>query len=113
MTFSATQFLLLLLMFFLVYVLEMWFFLRQMRGRQFALQLLETRISQLEQQIEALRHTAGTEAAPAVAEPQSAYQRAIVRAQAGIGAPDIAREFALSRGEAELIVAMHGPRHPV
>lgn len=111
-----------------VYVAEMLLLLRANRGfrrwkpdgesLQPKIEALESEIGELReqmlvmhQQLEDRPRPEPQYATPAAA-PLTPYSQAIQLAQQGMGVDEVAASCAISRGEAELIVAMHSARSP-
>lgn len=104
------------------YVAELLLFMRAKTGRagrasadrETLRELAELReeLRQLRQEIQPLGAPApasapAKEEAPAASRVESPYARAIELAKQGAGVPEVAAQCGISRGEAELIVAMH------
>ena len=107
---SWQQLLYLTLLVILVYGLEMLFFLRKMKTAQTSKEInpllkrveaLEARLLELEQSRPVLS------AGPYPIEGESPYSHAIKLAEEGYDVASIAVESGISRGEAELIVALY------
>lgn len=111
-----------------VYIAEMLLLLRTNRGFrrwkpdngavQPRIDALESEIEQLREQILAMHQQLEDRPIPQaqVAQPSSSpstpYSQAIQMAQQGMGVDEVAASCGISRGEAELIVAMHQARNP-
>ena len=80
------------------------------------LESLEAEIKELRQRVEEAERTAHDRSLPSAvpvgAGGQSAYGQAIEMAQQGMAVDAVAARCGISRGEAELIVAMHRARMP-
>ena len=109
-----------------VYVAEMLLLLRANRGfrhwkpdgesLQPKFDALESEIGELREQMLDIhqqledRPRPEPQYASQAAAPLTPYRQAIQLAQQGLGVDEVAASCAISRGEAELIVAMHGSR---
>lgn len=111
-----------------VYIAEMLLLLRTKRGfrrwkpesetAQPKIEALESEIEQLREQILAIHQQLEDRPNPqsqyvhSASPPASPYSQAIQMAQQGRGVDEVAVGCGISRGEAELIVAMHQARSP-
>ena len=112
-TLTWSQLLFLAFLVLAVYAIEMaWFFWR-LRRHHFVDRLAQARL----QRIEVGAGTPGKAKLEALPEPRNRevldtpYAKAIVLAREGRDALSVAADCGLSRGEAELIVALYGPEH--
>lgn len=107
-----------------IYIAEMLLLLRSNRGfRRWKpdsaapdpkMEALENEIGLLREQLSALQEQVeqGRQAQSEHAMPQSPYGQAIQLARQGVDAGEVAANCGISRGEAELIVAMHRGKSP-
>ncbi len=111
-----------------VYIAEMLLLLRTKRGfRRWKpeVEATQPRIAELESEIERLREqilsihqqledrpSPQSQHTHSASSPSSPYSQAIQMAQQGRGVDEVAAGCGISRGEAELIVAMHQARSP-
>jgi hypothetical protein len=98
-----------------VYVAELWLFMRKSAKRQRGdgdahrreLDALRFDIAALQDDMAALEARAEAASRQAVAEPESPYSQAIKLAKQGLDSNAVASGCGISRGEAELIVALY------
>lgn len=122
-TLTWSQLLFLAFLVLAVYAIEMaWFFWR-LRRHHFVDRLAQARLQRIEEALERLERgevgasTPGKAKLEALPEPRNRevldtpYAKAIVLAREGRDALSVAADCGLSRGEAELIVALYGPEH--